>query len=142
MNLVELLFDLYGSLNIPLKKVGTMHKLTSSQVICILSIPFDGISQTELAKKLGVDLSTLSRNLDKLIDKNIIIKTRSEHDSRSYSIFLTENGTEQHSQILLFLNNNLNDLNLELDYNDLENVINNITALHWALIKINQNFND
>ena len=142
MNLVELLFDLYIGLNVPLKKAGNMHNLTSSQVTCILSIPFDGIPQTELARKLGVDLSTLSRNLDKLINKNIIIKTRSIQDSRSYSVFLTKNGAEQHSQILLSLNNNLNDLNLELDYNEIDNVINNITALHWALIKINQKSND
>ena len=142
MNLVELLFDLYASLNVPLKKAGNIHNLTSSQVICILSIPFDGISQTDLARKLGVDLSTLSRNLDKLIDKNIVMKTRAYQDSRSYSISLTEIGINQHSQILLFLNNNLNDLNLELDYNELENLINNITALHWAIIKINQKSND
>ena len=60
MNLVELLLDLNIALNLPIKKVGKNNNLTTSQTLCILSIPFDGITQSELTNKLGLDLSTLS----------------------------------------------------------------------------------
>ena len=64
MNLVELLVELHINLLVPIKKAALKFSLTLSQTLCIISIPFDGISQSKLTKKLCLDLSTLTRNLD------------------------------------------------------------------------------
>ena len=57
-----------------IKKIASSLSLTQSQILCIKSIPFDGISQVNLSKKLALDLSTLSRNLEKLQKDKIINK--------------------------------------------------------------------
>ena len=50
-----------------IRKIAAELHLTPSQMLCIYVIPFRGITQSDLAKKLSIDISTLSRNLDKLI---------------------------------------------------------------------------
>ena len=142
MNLVELLLDLNIALNVPIKKVGKNNNLTASQTLCILSIPFDGITQSELTNKLGLDLSTLSRNLKKLVDQKIVTKEFLKNDNRTSLITLSDKGQSIYNNILCELNNMLSNLNYDLEYDEIENIINSITSLHWSLIKINQNINE
>ena len=75
-----------------IKRVAISLKLTQSQILCIYCIPFSGISQANLARKLTIDISTLSRNLNVLISKNLINKRASMIDKRSFKISLTSEG--------------------------------------------------
>mgnify|MGYP000311802352 CR=1 FL=1 len=74
MKLSELLIELHINYLSPIRKVGASNNITTSQLLCLISIPYNGISQADLARKLSLDISTLSRNLDKLVNKSIIIK--------------------------------------------------------------------
>jgi len=136
MNLSELIADLYTNLLFIIKKVAKQNKLSSSQLLCIYSIPSEGISQSELAKILCLDLSTLSRNLDKLILQNIVIKNNSILDYRKQNIFLTDDGDKLYLKILNDLNQRLHVLYASSDdFDNLESIINSISQFNWFLYK-------
>jgi DNA-binding MarR family transcriptional regulator len=77
-----------------LRKVANYFEISQSQAICLNLIPTQGISQSDLAKKLSLDISTLSRNLNHLIKLNLINKQVSNVDKRSYRINLSAKGMQ------------------------------------------------
>ena len=83
-----------------IKKIANLLSLTQSQILCIKSIPYDGIMQNQLANKLSLDISTLSRNLDKLKFLKIIDKITSSTDQRASIITLTKKGKNIYNQII------------------------------------------
>ena len=86
MNIAELTIALHSNTLFPIRKIAKDYSISSSQLLCLVSIPSEGINQTNLASLLSLDLSTLSRNLQHLINKNFIIKQRIKSDNRSYHI--------------------------------------------------------
>ena len=63
MNIAEQIYQLnLGTCNI-LRSIAYKLNLTLSQVQCLLTIPFDSINMTSLSRQLGIDNSTLTRNL-------------------------------------------------------------------------------
>lgn len=99
MNVIEQSNDFFKNYFRYFKKSIKSFNLTTSQALCLISIPFDGISQTSLSKKLAVDLSTLSRNLNHLIKMNLIIKEKSKSDIRSFIIKFTPRGEKLYINI-------------------------------------------
>ena len=100
MNIPELLISLYTNTLYPLKLIGKKYNVSLSQLLCINSIPIDGITQTQLADLLVLDVSTLSRNLNKLELKDIVVKKSVKNDARFCKIFLTDFGQELFQNIL------------------------------------------
>tara|TARA_B110000263_G_scaffold169374_1_gene147543 strand:- start:2050 stop:2469 length:420 start_codon:yes stop_codon:yes gene_type:complete len=105
--------------------------LTQSQALCLLSIPFDGIIQTNLSKKLALDLSTLSRNLNHLLKNNLILKTKSDTDLRIYIIQLSPKGQNLYEKLNNTINNNFKNIYSNLDLKDINHVINVLNKLNW-----------
>jgi DNA-binding MarR family transcriptional regulator len=105
--------------------------LTQSQALCLLSIPFDGIIQTNLSKKLALDLSTLSRNLNHLLKNNLILKTKSDTDLRIYIIQLSPKGQNLYEKLNNNINNNFKYIYSNLDLKDINHVINVLNKLNW-----------
>ena len=138
MNIIENSIDFCINFLAVIRKIATKLHLTPSQVLCIYAIPFNGISQSDLAIKLSIDISTLSRNLDKLIKLNIISKKGSLLDRRSYKISLTDKGEELYNNFILTIKNKLNrsynKLELE-EYDQFEEILN---KLNWQLELINK----
>ena len=66
MNLSELLVDLTTHYNALIRSSASKVNLTTSQVFHIISLPHGGISMSKLAHRLGLDASTLTRNIQKL----------------------------------------------------------------------------
>ena len=135
MKLHELLIELHINFLLPLKKVSNYHHITSSQLLCMLSIPFDGISQVQLANVLSLDVSTLSRNLDKLINKKLINKKIAPTDKRSYLIYLTDEGKALYHQSILDLENNFSSIYTNLQIEDIESLLTGIQSINWELSK-------
>ena len=54
MKLSELLIELHIHYLSPIRQVGTLNNITTSQLLCIISIPYNGISQADLARKLSL----------------------------------------------------------------------------------------
>lgn len=58
-------------------------------VLKILALQ-DGLSQSDLSKKLQVDKAHIARAINKLEDKNFVTRKNCENDSRLNKLFLTE----------------------------------------------------
>ena len=133
MNISELLIALYLNALHPLKLVAKKHKLSIQQLLCVYAVPINGITQTNLADSLSVDISTLSRNLHKLENQNIIIKKLVKDDNRFVKIFLTDYGTSLLTNILSDLTNYTN--HLDIESSDIQSIIDSLLKLNWSILK-------
>ena len=138
MNLAEISLNFTLNFLSIIKKCAVTLQLTQSQVLCICSIPFDGISQADLSKKLCIDISTLSRNLDKLIQLQLINKKSSMIDKRSYKIKLTSKGREYYFQFISLINNKIGNSYNNFSLDNKENLENILNQLNWELSLINK----
>jgi DNA-binding MarR family transcriptional regulator len=50
------------------------------------------ITMSDLAEALAVPLSTATHTVDKLVAKELVVRTRSEHDRRLVLVAMSENG--------------------------------------------------
>ena len=131
MNLIELTNDFCQNYFFCLRKIASKSKITQSQILCLNAIPFNGISQTNLAKKLSIDISTLSRNLNNLIKLELILKTLSNIDKRSYKIHLTEKGNELYKKTQDDLNCELNDIYKTLTIDEINQFSELLNKINW-----------
>lgn len=133
MNTVELSFNFSINFLSIIKSTATKMHLTHSQALCVCAIPFNGISQSDLANKLSIDISTLSRNLEKLIKLNIISKTNSYLDRRSYKIQLTDNGVEVYNDFIFLIQSQLKTSYEKLSLDEIESLEDILNKLNWEL---------
>jgi len=94
MNIPELLTDLTTHYNALIRNAASQLSLTASQAFHLLSIPHDGIPMSQLAHKLGLDTSTLTRNIQKLEKMELIKRNHDSYDKRVQKAVLTEKGDE------------------------------------------------
>jgi len=59
-----------------------------------MKIHSSGISMSDLAFSLGLDKSTLTRNINVLINREIVEKFRDSKDLRVYKVILSDRGEE------------------------------------------------
>ena len=131
MNLIEQYHEFCLNFLCALKKCGSLLSLTHSQVLCLYAIPYDGISQSELANKLSLDIRTLSRNLNNLIDKDLIYKKKSHIDHRSFIITLTEAGKAKYKKLNQFLNHIINDTNKNINSEEIHQMNELLNKINW-----------
>ena len=133
MSVPELLSDLSIHYNAFIRKVAATFNLTASQAFHLISIPYDGIPMSGLSKKLGLDTSTLTRNIQKLESLGLVKRTRYIYDKRILKIFLTADG----AQIVEGLDKKLSDINQSLveslDIDSQENLLEALECLVWSM---------
>ena len=66
----------------------SIKDITYSQVLAIISIPNDGVEMSELARKLGLDNSTVTRLIVRLEKKDWVGREKSKRDKRAIKVFL------------------------------------------------------
>ena len=136
MNISEKIYDLNLETSIILRKIAKDLGLTLSQVQLLLSIPFSSISMTDLANLLGIDNSTLTRNLNKLEKKGYIKRTKDYYDRRIYKISFSKKGSVKKN----IIENKLNEVSIKilsvLNYKDKHDVFQSLEKLSWVLTKI------
>ena len=133
MNLAEIVISLYANITVLIKKLTISKKITSSQLLCINAIPFDGISQSDLSNSLNIEFSTLSRNLDKLLEKGLIMKKKSSNDLRLKKIYLTNKGMSLNKEIIILLQKELGQFNDQI--HSTEDLLSVISKFNWILFK-------
>ena len=133
MNIPELLTNLTTNYNAIFRQYSSRLSLTAPQAFHLLSIPVDGISMSDLAKKLGLDTSTLTRNIQKLEQLDLVGREKTEHDKRILLVQLTDKGKEMVEAV----EGSLIDLNFSMmqhiDLNDQENISEILERLVWAM---------
>jgi len=135
MNHAEIMTSLHINYIFLLKNISNKYFLTIPQSLCILSVSSTGINQTELSKKLSIDLSTLSRNLDKLIAKNLIDKSSDINDKRTYIIHLTSSGNALYQNLIDGLNDEFLHIIQNISIDDYEPILNYVSIMNWEIEK-------
>jgi len=93
-----ILSDHFISLNTKLTAVfriiSAKYDLSFSQYCIIMKIHSSGISMSDLASSLGLDKSTLTRNIKVLLNRDLVEKYRDSEDFRVYKVILSNKGEE------------------------------------------------
>ena len=133
MNIPELLTDLTTHYNALIRYYASRLSLTASQAFHLLAVPTDGISMSSLAHKLGLDNSTLTRNIQKLETLELVLRKQDNFDKRVFRVHLTKKGrviVEQFENLLLDLNCSMLK---HIDLDDQENIPEMLEKLVWAM---------
>ncbi len=133
MNIPELLTNLTTHYNALFRQYSSRLSLTAPQAFHLLSIPVDGISMSGLANKLGLDTSTLTRNIQKLEKLDLVRRKQDRNDKRILVVYLTDKGRGRVEKI----EESLLDLNFSMmkyiDLDDQENIPEMLEKLVWAM---------
>ena len=133
MNLPELLTDLTTHYNALIRYYASRLSLTAPQAFHLLAVSTDGISMSGLAHKLGLDNSTLTRNIQKLETLELVLRKQDNFDKRVFRVHLTKKGrviVEQFENLLLDLNHSMLK---HIDLDDQENIPEMLEKLVWAM---------
>ncbi len=133
MNIPELLTDLTTHYNALIRYYASRLSLTAPQAFHLLAVSTDGISMSGLAHKLGLDNSTLTRNIQKLDKLGLVLRKQDNFDKRIFRVHLTKKGrviVEQFENLLLDLNHSMLK---HIDLDDQENIPEMLEKLVWAM---------
>ena len=133
MNIPELLTDLTTHYNALIRYYASQLSLTAPQAFHLLAVSTDGISMSGLAHKLGLDNSTLTRNIQKLETLELVLRKQDNFDKRVFRVHLTKKGrviVEQFENLLLDLNYSMLK---HIDLDDQENIPEMLEKLVWAM---------
>ena len=133
MNIPKLLTNLTTHYNAIFRQYSSRLSLTAPQAFHLLSIPVDGISMSGLANKLGLDTSTLTRNIQKLEKLDLVRRKQDRNDKRILAVYLTDKGrgkVEKIEESLLNLNFSMMKY---IDLDDQENIPEMLEKLVWAM---------
>ena len=133
MNIPELLTNLTTHYNAIFRQYSSRLSLTAPQAFHLLSIPVDGISMSGLANKLGLDTSTLTRNIQKLEKLDLVRRKQDRNDKRILVVYLSDKGRGKVEKI----EESLLDLNFSMmkyiDLDEQENIPEMLEKLVWAM---------
>ncbi len=106
--ITEYLHSFILHMNVVIRRVSANNNLSLSQYFALSNIPTSGISMTELSKIIGIDKSTLTRNINILLQSGLVEKRKSVFDKRGYTVFLSSNGDDLinklHDEIEIIIN--------------------------------------
>ena len=109
--------------------------MTYSQVLAILSIPNDGIEMSELARKLGLDNSTITRLIVRLEKKDWVGREKSRRDKRAIKVFLKTKGLTIQQDIEKKIESIGEKIQIEIDDEKKESILEHLYTFQWSLRK-------
>ena len=136
MNSGELLNQLLIDLQSLFRSSFRKKKFTLSQINLISSIPINGIEMTSISSYLGIDNSTLTRNVNVLIKKNILKRDVNPKDGRSKLLVLTSHGINVKLELEKIIEKIGNKLLKNKVIVDSNHFVDMLDALHWEINKL------
>ncbi len=133
MNLAEHLTDLASNTNAIIRSVASRLNLTASQAFHLLSIPFDGIPISKLATWLGLDNSTLTRNIQKLENLKLVRRESDSYDKRIQRVILTRAGASLVRSLESDIEEQCCDILEQIDLETQERILTDLEKLSWAM---------
>ena len=107
------------------------------QLIALSIIPSTGIEMTPLAKKIGIDNSTLTRLIIRL-EKNGWVKRKvSPHDKRVTNVMLTITGNRLQNDLERQYEKIGDKVEQLVNPLERQSTLQHIQSLHWILLKMN-----
>ena len=130
---MELLTDVASGTNAMIRAAALKFNLTTSQAFHLLSIPYDGIPMSGLAQKLGLDTSTLTRNIQKLEILGLLRRQKDNYDKRIHKIVLTRKGSSLVKSLEILLEEQNYDVLNNIDLDTQEHLITVLEKLVWSI---------
>ena len=94
MDFSEQIQEITTHINGITRQAAAKHNISFAQAQFLLRVPSEGISISELSNLLGIDISTMSRNVKKLELHEFVQRERDSDDGRTFTLSLTPSGTE------------------------------------------------
>ena len=139
MNIIEHLSDISLNYFSLVRKLASKFDLTLSQTLVLLYIPFDGITVSDLSDKLGIDISTMTRNIQRIEKKGLINRAPNLSDKRSINLQLSNRG-KQISQLLNEqISEHLSSVFQKYNFEQIEDIRNMLESLGWELYLYRRN---
>ena len=113
----------------------SIKDLTYSQTLAMISIPDDGIEMSELAWKLGLDNSTVTRLVIRLEKKILVERKQSQRDQRAIEVFLTDKGALIQHDIEKEIDNIGEKIKSEVEKDQKESLLESLFSFQWILRK-------
>tara|TARA_S200000501_G_scaffold358256_1_gene382827 strand:+ start:584 stop:1009 length:426 start_codon:yes stop_codon:yes gene_type:complete len=141
MEFSELFTQLLIDLQSVFRKNNKDLPISLSQAVLLLSIPRDGIIMSELAIRVGVDNSTLTRLIHTMDENSLIQKKRNKNDRRSTLIYLSKIGEKNVKLIEENIDQFTNKILQNIPNIDQVRLKNDLNSLHWAvtMFKLSEN---
>jgi len=141
MEFPELFTQLLIDLQSVFRKNNKDLPISLSQAVLLLSIPRDGIIMSELAIRVGVDNSTLTRLIHTMDENSLIQKKRNKNDRRSTLIYLSKIGEKNVKLIEENIDQFTNKILQNIPNIDKIRLKNDLNSLHWAIamFKLSEN---
>ena len=114
----------------------SIKDLTYSQTLAMISIPDDGIEMSELAWKLGLDNSTVTRLVIRLEKKILVERKQSRRDQRAIEVFLTDKGALIQHDIEKEIDNIGEKIKTEVEKDQNEALLQSLSSFQWTLRKV------
>ena len=133
MNFTEYLSDISLNYLALLRKLSSKYDLTLAQALLLLYVPFDGISVSDLSEKLGVDISTMTRNIQRIHKQGLVTKKPSTTDKRSIQLFLSQRGQKVVSLLNDDISARLETFFDKYDFEQIEQIQQSLESVGWNL---------
>ena len=120
------------------RQAATKHNISFAQAQFLLSVPSEGISISELSNLIGIDISTMSRNVNKLEKLDLIYRELNVKDTRAHIIYLTSNGDDLLIELFKELDKCTSSVLSGLPIETLQTTGDMLEQLNWALLKYHE----
>ena len=133
MNIAENLSDISLNYFSLLRKLSSKFDLTLSQTLLLLYVPFDGISVSNLSDKLGIDISTMTRNIQRIEKQGLVKRSKDLNDKRSIKLNLSSRGIKLVKNLNHDIHLNLEPILERYDFDKIEQIQSSLESLGWDL---------
>mgnify|MGYP001309945146 FL=1 len=131
--LSEYLTSFISNLNVIVRKVASDNNLSLSQYFTLSNISSSGILMGELSKLVGVDKSTLTRNIRILLNRDLVLKNQSTSDKREHIIMLTNHGEKLIDKLDSGMEKELSIIIEDIDSISKQTLSNIIESINWKI---------
>lgn len=135
MQVAEVIRDLACQLQAFIRNLAGAHALSPTQAQILFTVPPDGLSMSEVAKRLGLDASTMSRIIANMVAQGWVQQTPDSRDRRVTLVRLTGEGDILYRQLLEELEAQLALVLKGLDSDGQELLLAPLEDLAWRLMK-------
>ncbi len=120
-------------MNVLARRIASKNNLSLSQYYTLSNISSNGISMSELSLIVGIDNSTLTRNINILINRSLVRKEQSQADKREQLILLSSKGNQIEQKLDSDMEKLLNQFIISIDEDQRQLFINTIEMLNWKM---------
>ena len=121
------------NMNVLARRISSKNNLSLSQYYTLTNISSNGISMSELSLMLGVDNSTLTRNVNVLMNRSLLKKEQSSEDRREQIVLLSSKGIKIVEKLDIDMEKLLNQFISGIDETQRQSFLDTLEQLNWKM---------